>query len=723
MIRRPPAVLSLVACALLLTLAAAGCTPASTADRTGNTAPGAPEVEPARSPPSISLHGTTSPAPAEKPKMFTARGLIEVEPVWQVPAGDLRGVAPATIQPEYYSLYINSTVLSVKRTRVLQAALDTLRDEQKLYVGVGAAAHLANDLRVEHLPGTMDIVVSLSGPDKVAVQALVREVLSRFVMQLKDDRDQADMARQKGLWDEQKDLRKQVDRLAADLSRYRDETSLIITDEHASEQMERVKRLTSQLSDTQTALAAASAEWNRLQEFRKKIEDKDDSTVLVMAFPELGEAVRTDPRVVATQQEIDRREIDTAIANAAGKAADAASTEKIVTALRKILEKRQAEALGAAMQNLAARLRNQFDRLREVEAELLKQVAEARIAAIDAAKRIGDYQMREAEYRRVLAILNTVTGALERMRIEASITRPTVRVASYPDIPIEPDGPTPAASSAEVPAKAGLPAEASAKAGAATDAQSLYKQAQELMKADERAKAYIAIFQALKAGGEQDADMQFLAARICMHQSPPAVQKAIEALKTALTINPKHVEAQRMLAELYTAVRWWQEAKIECDKLIALAPSDARGYLWAAVAEMRLGDAASADDLRKPFYEAAAAKCRAGIASVPNTPDLYRVMAQAYEKLGQNEKIDAILDQAITNNPAVLEFRIQKAGRLLDAKKTAEAEKVIEEIAKIGRESGRNIVELKNLETRLKTLQEESRKTTHGITTIYHTGT
>lgn len=388
-------------------------------------------------------------AAADGAVTYTARGLIEVAPFWQAPTADLQGVAPATIPPAYFTLYMNSTVSSVKRTRVLQVALDALRGDQNLYVGVGAAERLAKDLRVEYVPGTQDIAVSLTGPNREVVHALVREVLIQFTSQLRNDRDQENMDRQKGLHDEQRDLRKQVDRLAQDLAHFRDGANLVITDDKPSETLARLTALARQLAETQAALAEAGAEHDAFRNLQRETEKKSTAEIL-MALPDLGETLRNDPRIAAAQQELDRREMDAAIAKAAGKDADAATAEKVAKAVREVLEKRRSEVLDHLIQEKAAKLKTRFDRLRGTEADLLRRVDEARKAAADTSRRIDEFQMRQDEFRRVLATLNAVTNALEHMRIEAAIARPNVRVKSYPDIPTEPDPPAaaPAAGNA-----------------------------------------------------------------------------------------------------------------------------------------------------------------------------------------------------------------------------------------------------------------------------------
>ena len=377
---------------------------------------------------------------------YTAQGLIEVEPS-PSQANPLFQGWGSEVPTTLYQQYVESQVLAVKKTRVLQAVLDTLKGEQTqtMFMGVGAVQQMQLYLQVAYIPNTQVISVSLRGRSKEQVQAIVREVLNQYTKQLKDDRDQADQERQKGLTDEQKDLRKQVDRLAADLARYRDETSLVITDDRSSEQLARLVALTRQLSDTQVALAEASAAWNTFQELRREIEGGKDPTTALMAFPEVLEALNRDPSIIAMTETVSRYSQDLqGLRQRFGEKNE--TVMRMATALQAAqtdLESKRSMVLGVQFQQQAALLKSKFDRLRGAEAELLNRVAEARTAAIGASKLAADYRTREDEYRRVLNLLNVVTDGLERMRISNAMARPNVHVSSMPDIPIDPSEPRP----------------------------------------------------------------------------------------------------------------------------------------------------------------------------------------------------------------------------------------------------------------------------------------
>ena len=199
-------------------------------------------------------------------------GLIEVQPP-PVQATPLVGGLENQVPTMLYQQYVETQAQNIKQTHVLQNVIDKLKGEQTMFLGAGAAQQLFLDLEVQSVPNTQLISVRLSGRNQEQVQAIVREVLNEYISQFNSDRDQVDQDRQKGLSEEQAALHKAVNRLASDLARYRDESSLVITDERSSEQLARLVELTRELSSTQVALAEASAIWNTFQELRKAIEN------------------------------------------------------------------------------------------------------------------------------------------------------------------------------------------------------------------------------------------------------------------------------------------------------------------------------------------------------------------------------------------------------------------------------------------------------------------
>ncbi len=117
------------------------------------------------------------------PATYTAKGTLEVRPIWTVPAPG-GGTVEAVTSPEYYKMQVETVMAGVKSPRVLQRALDLLKNGGKpsYYEGPDAVEQLAKDLQVTHRPDTFLIEVSLTGPDKVKVQELVRDVLTSVTM-------------------------------------------------------------------------------------------------------------------------------------------------------------------------------------------------------------------------------------------------------------------------------------------------------------------------------------------------------------------------------------------------------------------------------------------------------------------------------------------------------------------------------------------------------------
>ena len=177
--------------------------------------------------------------------------------------------------------------------------------------------------------------------------------------------------------------------------------------------------------------------------------------------------------------------------------------------------------------------------------------------------------------------------------------------------------------------------------------------------------------------GPRDPEIQFLLAKVAMHQNPPAVGRAISALRSTVSLKPDHVEAQRMLTELYLAMKWWKEARAECERLIKMAPTDGLGYLWAAAIDMGMAGSEPNESRRAPYYEAAIAHCQAGIEKAPDKLELYRLMAAAYGRLDQDDKVDGVLDLAVSNNPTLADAYILKAGRLMQQQKLEEADALL----------------------------------------------
>ena len=375
---------------------------------------------------------------------YTAEGVIEIEP-GQARTLDLTQGYQDQIPVQLFQPYVESQVRAILSPRALAAALEALKGAQTLYPGPtpNATYALGEDLQVIHIVNTQNIVVTLTGPNARQVRDIVREVLAQYIDQLRTDRQQADADRQQELRAERDDLRRQLDELGRKLASYRDESAVIVADERGGEYVAALNALVRQLTVSQVELAAARADWTQFQELRRQSEETKDLSSVLMAFPEVMEAMRRDPTItpLATTSARLNQELGS-LEQRFGPQHETVRRMKVMAqASANDLEARQNETLGQLIQQQAAALKNRYDSARGSEAELQTRVSEARAAALSAAKLTAEYRTREDEYRRVQTLLNTVLDGLERLRIGSALARPNVRVVVQPEIPLEPTEP------------------------------------------------------------------------------------------------------------------------------------------------------------------------------------------------------------------------------------------------------------------------------------------
>ena len=375
---------------------------------------------------------------------FAVQGNIEVEPGTGV-ANPLTVGYESQVAPGLYQQYVESQVLAITNSRVLQAALDklTATGEQSMFVGPGAAIALARRLQVNYLPNTQYISVSLRGRDPQQIKNIVRAVLVQYTDALGEKRKETDMSRQKGLEEERQTYTKQLQNLNANLARYREESSVIASDDRNSEQLARLTSLMRALTEQQMKLAEATATWTQFQKLRDEAEKAKDLTPALMAFPEIMDVLRRDPTITAMSADVSRtnQELQSLTQRFGPKYDPVVRMKTVLQQAQNDLTAKQSEVLGQLFQQQAAMLKTQYEHLREGEATLLNQVAEARTATIGAAKMATEYRLREGEANRVQAMLNVITDGLARMRISQSLSRPNVQVTNWPDQPLDPSEP------------------------------------------------------------------------------------------------------------------------------------------------------------------------------------------------------------------------------------------------------------------------------------------
>jgi len=205
------------------------------------------------------------------------------------------------------------------------------------------------------------------------------------------------------------------------------------------------------------------------------------------------------------------------------------------------------------------------------------------------------------------------------------------------------------------------------------DPEQLYKDAQAAYEQEEYAQAWIAIRQSVKAGGGGDPEVTNLMGDIAMKQTPPAVSQAIQAYRSTVHLKPDHVEAQRKLAELYIAVRYWKEALTELERLQELDPSLSEAYLWEARAHLGLAEAEPIQSKREPDLLAAIEACEEGLEKAPGDIGLYQMLVVVYSRLDREEDVDRIIDLALEENPKKARAYLMKASRLASQDKADES--------------------------------------------------
>jgi len=372
-------------------------------------------------------------------KTYTVEGLIEVEPRWAAGSSGPESRPDGLVPPEYYKAYMATQIELVKGYRTIDAALKSLEGKQTLYTGPEATVRLAKDLKVEHPPDTFLISVSLSNPDRQGIQTIVTQVLNQYIQQVKDGwaESQADLQRE--LRTERDDLRTQLTELRRRLATLRDESGVTSLDPEQSEAQERLRLLSRQLLDAQSRLRQARADWDRFQKLKPEDSPKKDLAPLAQAFPEILERLAADPVLGALEHEVARLQVEAEEAKALSNAKDDRVTKANagLAATRKVLEERRAATLSRLADQQGAIIKYRYDLARDLEAELLSCLAEARVAAIGYAKLADECRAREQAVANVQRLLDDVETQLARMRIDSALARPTIRVIRWPVLPID----------------------------------------------------------------------------------------------------------------------------------------------------------------------------------------------------------------------------------------------------------------------------------------------
>ncbi len=101
------------------------------------------------------------------------------------------------------------------------------------------------------------------------------------------------------------------------------------------------------------------------------------------------------------------------------------------------------------------------------------------------------------------------------------------------------------------------------------------------------------------------------------------------------------------------------------------------GLRVGGVVDMSLAESEKTEAKRTPYLQDAIAHCQAGIEKAPETLELYGLTASAYQRLGQDEKVDEVWNLMIERNPASADAYVLKARRLLQQQKPTEADALL----------------------------------------------
>jgi len=373
---------------------------------------------------------------------FTATGMIEIEPGQQSMPGEVGQEYARVVPVPLYERYVRTQINILLSDRVLGEALKALGESQNMFAGTNAVYLLREELDIAYMVNTQNISVGLTARDKIQVKSIVQEIMTQYLEQNQADQRQRDSDRQRDLRLERDHLSDQREDLQRLLAGFRRDEAVVIFDERFSEQTARLNALSRQLIELQFALSEARAAWLLFQELQKEAEQDNDLTPLMMAFPELMEALRQDNQVLALSQYAARLSQDfEGLKVRFGDQHDA--VRRVQAALQVAendLEAERTKVLGVLVQQQAAMLRSAYDRLRQAETELLATVADARGEAVQLAQRASEYRAVQEDFRRVQELLHTIMDGIERMRINAAIGRPGIRLGA-PTIPLDPSQP------------------------------------------------------------------------------------------------------------------------------------------------------------------------------------------------------------------------------------------------------------------------------------------
>jgi len=319
---------------------------------------------------------------------------------------------------------------------VLAGALARLAKEggaAEPYGGPDAVARLRADLRVERVPGTDCLGVRLEGGPENRRASVVRAVLEAFVRS-KSKHESGRGERRKELETERDSLRRRAADAERDLGELRTRLGLVTTDPAADERRVRLDALGALAAHRRPAFDRAKAEWNKFQALQAQAADAKNAAIFLKAYPQIAEAIESDPSVAGARAEVERLEKN--LESLRAKYGNDA--EPVREALAKLEEARaelqicRAPLAQALLEEKAAILRRDRDRAVRDEEELARETAEARAAAERIAPDVETFRRHEKESADLRARLGEVEEELARLRVEASVGQPAATVVQWP---------------------------------------------------------------------------------------------------------------------------------------------------------------------------------------------------------------------------------------------------------------------------------------------------
>jgi len=301
------------------------------------------------------------------------------------------------------------------------------------YGGPDGVARLRADLRVERVAGTDCLRVRLEGGPENRRASVIRAVLEAFV-QSKRERASSTGQRQKELETERDSLRRRAADSERNLGELRRRLGLATTDPAADERRVRLDALGGLVDRRRPEFDRAKAEWDKFQALQAQAADAKDAAIFLKAYPQLAEAIESDPGVAGARAEVERLEknLDQLLTKF-GPDTDAVRQARAkIDQARAELRICRDPLAQALLEEKAAILRRDRDRAIRDEEELARELAEARAAAERIAPDIETFRQHEKALADLRTRLGETEEELTRLRVEAAVGRPAATVVRWP---------------------------------------------------------------------------------------------------------------------------------------------------------------------------------------------------------------------------------------------------------------------------------------------------